>query len=96
MLIRISGAMTCVDLSTMVYVWRLEGPEPAWDDRLALTTERVFHLHHVYEANLSGGFIESVLKIIVSNTYVEEVLDTVKERFIGCVLAHYTVHTSML
>ena len=74
-------------VSTMSYVWRLEGPEPAWDDRLALTTERVFHPYHVYEANLAGGFIDSVLKIIVSNTYVDEVLDTVKERFIGCALA---------
>ena len=85
MLIRVSGTMTLVDLPTMGYVWRLERPEQASDDRLALTTERIFHLHHVYEANLADGFIDSMSKIIVSNMYVEEVLDTVKERFIGCV-----------
>ena len=87
MLIRISGAMTKVDLSTMGYVWKLDKPEPAWGDRSVMRRERVFHIYDMYETNLAGGFVDTVLKQVVSNTYVEEVLDTVKDRFVGCVNA---------
>lgn len=86
MLIRITGSMTSLNLSSMAYVWRLENSEPASDNYSTFEKERIFPLYEVYNANLAGGLVDSVLKIIVCENYVEEVLDTVKDRFIGYVV----------
>ena len=94
MLIYTSGSMASIDLSAMAFVWRLDRPEPAWGNRSTMTTERVFHMYDVYERNLAGGLVDTVSKLVVSNMYVEEVLDTVKDRFVGCAIALVSEPTS--
>ena len=46
-------------------------------------------MYDVYERNLAGGLVDTVSKLVVSNMYVEEVLDTVKDRLLGVLLRSY-------
>ena len=87
MLIRMSGVMSYFNLSTMSFKWSLENPEPAQGDRSSLTTERVFNIDNVAETYLAGKYVDMVSKFVSCTMYIEEVLDTVEDQFIGCVLA---------
>ena len=73
----------------MEFNWRIKNIEHTQGDSfsLLLMAERGFNAYNVAEAYLTSGFVDTVCNFVSCTMYIEEVLDTVGDRFIRCVLA---------
>ena len=91
MLIRLSGAISSLNLTTMSFMFRLEDQGSSLRERCSMPTERVFYLSDLIEIYLTGGFFDLISKFISCTMYIEEVIDTLKDQFIRYVLTHAVV-----